>query len=76
MKKKIYPTVCAVTGVATAFTLILCPLSLILSLIGLVSGSVERKENPSPFILGTIGTVISIVSLTVLYCLFRRILML
>lgn len=76
MKKKIYPTVCAVTGVATAFTLILSPLSLILSLIGLVSSSVERKENPSPFILGTIGTVISIVSLTVLYCLFRRILML
>ena len=76
MKKKIYPTVCAVTGVATAFTLILSPLSLILSLIGLVSGSVERKENPPPFILGTIGTVISIVSLTVLYCLFRRILML
>ena len=76
MKKKIYPTVCAVTGVATAFTLILSPLSLILSLIGLVAGSVERKENPSPFILGTIGTVISIVSLTVLYCLFRRILML
>lgn len=76
MKKKIYPTVCAVTGVATAFTLILSPLSLILSLIGLVSGSGERKANPSPFILGTIGTVISIVSLTVLYCLFRRILML
>lgn len=74
--KKLYPKVCAITGVATAVTVILSPVSLILSLIGLLSGSSERKREPTAFILGTIGTVLSIISLTVLYCLFRYVMLL
>lgn len=74
--KKLYPNVCAITGLVTAVTVILSPVSLILSLIGLISGSNERKSEPTAFILGTIGTVLSIISLTVLYCLFRYVMLL
>lgn len=74
--RKIYPRVCAITGLAMSVTVLLSPVSLILSLIGLISGSEERKTEPSAFILGIMGTVLSVISLTVLYCLFRYILML
>ncbi len=74
--KKLYPNVCAITGLVTAVTVILSPVSLIFSLIGLISGSNERKSEPTAFILGTIGTVLSIISLTVLYCLFRYVMLL
>ncbi|MGN0907038.1 MAG: hypothetical protein ACI4NM_07810 [Bullifex sp.] len=73
--KKHYPKVCAITGVAAAVTVILSPVSLILSLIGLISGSSERKTEPSAFVLGTIGTILSVISLTVLYCIFRSVMM-
>lgn len=73
--KKIYPKVCAIAGLAASVTVILSPVSLILSLIGLISGSSERRKDPTAFVLGTIGAILSVISLTVFYCLFRNVMM-
>lgn len=69
--KKRYPLICSIIGIVTAITVFLSPISLLLSIIGFVKSSEDRKTYLDSFIISLIGCVISIISLTVLFCLFR-----
>lgn len=69
--KKRYPLICSIIGIVTAITIFLSPISLLLSIIGLVKSSEDRKTYLDSFIISLIGSVVSIISLTILFCLFR-----